>query len=254
MDRGGVLLLALVLAACGGKAAPATTPTPSEDEPRPIRTGPDDSDDDEDADPNMQVDGLKGSIDQADIQPVIERAWDQVQACYTDHGGKKQRYLGGRLELAFRIHRDGTVKRVAVNGGSDLGAWPIEACVLEVARALTFPKPRGGEAEFSFPIDFPGRGRVDELDEASAREQLGKQLGKLHECEQDDGAPMPRQVRVTFYIVPGGKVASVGFSAVAGDEQPLPAAFAECAQERALKWKVKDPRGVVHKAQVVWSR
>lgn len=236
-------LLALTLAACSSTtppSAPPPRPAPEPEEP----AEPEEDDDDD----GVAIDGLKGTLEAADIQPVIEAAWNDVWACYQDHGGKKQRYLGGKLELAFRVARDGSVLRVAANGASDLGAWPVEKCVLGVAAQLRFPKPKGGEAEFSFPIEFTGRGKVSPMDEGWATTSLGKQLAQLDTCGT---AGTTGAVRITFYVAPGGKIAEAGF-AVDGD-QPLLSEFAECAYERALKWKVKDPRGSILKGTVTVS-
>lgn len=237
--------------ACGGGAPKhAAEPAPA---PVSTRTPVDEPDDDGDSD--VQVEGLMGHIDRVDIQPVIERSWDQVQACYSGVIGK-MRYIGGQMELKFRIARDGTVKRVHVARGT-LGSWPVEKCVLELARAMTFPKPKGGEAEFSFPIDFPSRGRTIAMDDGRAQTELPPKLAKLAKCthdaqDADDGQAVPGRIDVTLYIGPGGTVTSAGFATEETDD--IPEAWADCAHAEATTWKLTDPRGSVWKATATWEK
>ena len=66
--------------------------------------------------------------------------------------------------LHWDIRKDGTVTAVKL-AESDLGAWPIEKCLLEIARAATFDKPIGGDADFSLPLDFSAKGRLEVWDE-----------------------------------------------------------------------------------------
>lgn len=244
-------LPAALLGACGGGAPRhAAEPAP---EARSTRVPVDEPEDDDSGNDDVQVEGLMGHIDRNDIQPVIERSWDQVQACYTGVIGKL-RYVGGQVELKFRIARDGSVKHVHVAHGT-LGSWPVEKCVLELARAMTFPKPKGGEAEFSFPIDFPSRGRTIAMDDGRAQTELPPKLAKLTKCTHDatdDGQPLPGRIDVTLYIGPGGTVTSAGFATE--DAEDIPEAWADCAHAEATTWKLTDPRGSVWKATATWEK
>lgn len=256
MVRSGLaaFLVASVLAwapACGGGAPKhAAAPAP---EARSSRTPIEEPEDDDGGNDDVQVEGLMGHIDRVDIQPVIERSWDRVQSCYSGGIGKL-RYVGGQMELKFRVARDGSVKHVHVARGT-LGAWPVEKCVLEIARAMSFPKPKGGEAEFSFPIDFPSRGRTIAMDEGRASSELPPKLATLTKCNEDvDGAtePLPGRIDVTLYIGPGGKVTSAGFATE--DQNDIPDAWADCAHAEATTWKLTDPRGSVWKATATWEK
>jgi hypothetical protein len=190
-----------------------------------------------------------GHHDTADINPVIQSNWDAVQDCYVGGVGKL-RYVGGQIELKFRINRDGTVKHVHVARGT-LGAWPVEKCILEVAQAMSFAKPKGGEAVFSFPIEFPARGKTVAMDDGLAASDLGPKLPELAECvEAAEGASVPT-VAVTLYVGPKGQVTMVGFSS--DGDAPIPAAWADCAAELVRAWKLTDPRGTVAKTTVSWS-
>jgi hypothetical protein len=242
---GHVSILLATLVACGGGAKHAEEPKPEPERTRvPLA-----SEDDEEPD-DVQVEGLMGHIDRSDIQPVIERSWDRVQNCYTGGIGKK-RYVGGLMELKFRVARDGTVKHVHVARGT-LGSWPVEKCILELARAMSFPKPKGGEAEFSFPIDFPSRGRTIAMDDARATTELPPKLVNLSKCSEDAEEPIPGRIDVTLYIGPGGKVTSAGFATDGADD--IPDAWGDCAHAEATTWKLTDPRGTVWKATATWQK
>ncbi len=236
-------------AGCGGNGGAAKPTTPA-DEARPARVPIDEADEADDDEPgDVQVEGLMGHLDRIDIQPVIERSWDDVQECYTQ-AVRKLRYVGGQMELSFRIARDGTVKHVHVARGT-LGSWPVEKCVLVLARAMSFPRPKGGEAEFSFPIDFPSRGRTIAMDDGRASTEIPPKLSELSKCQDGSDGPMPGQIAVTLYIGPGGVVTSVGFSS--DGKEPIPEAWADCAHAQATTWKLTDPRGSVWKATQTWE-
>jgi TonB family protein len=254
MKHGLSMSFAMVLfaAACGGGGGGKQAAAEPTDERPPTRVPIDDGEDDggEDEPDDVQVEGLLGRLDAGQIQPVIEASWDQVQTCYSDGIGKKLRYVGGLVELKFRVNRDGTVKHVRVARGV-LGHWGIEKCVLELARAMTFPKPKGGEAEFSFPIEFPPRGRAQAMDENRVSGEVAPKLAELAKCSDESEGPMPRRIDVTLYVGPGGAVTSAGFSSA--DEAPIPDAWGDCAFAAATSWKLTDPRGSVWKATATWE-
>jgi TonB family protein len=226
-----------LLCACGGAEKKETVPSePSPGEGR--GQAPPAPDEEEPGD--IEVQGLLGRLEPSQIQPVVERHWSDIETCYRTHIGR-HRFIGGHVELKFRVNRDGTVKRVHVLEG-DLGAWPVEKCVLEVAQLMMFPKPKGGEAELQFPIDFPGRGSVAILAEAGADAELQPHFETLEECAE---AGRSTRVRLTVYTGPGGAVKSAGFVAPDGSLDP---AWADCAEKKILTWKLTDPRGKVMKA------
>src|SRR5690606_16245359 len=115
--------------ACGSKPAPARPAPPDEDGPAGYRSAPYE---DEEEDESLAVEGLRGRLEQADIQAGIEPHADALSRCYTDRVGRDNRYLGGAVELSFVVSPDGSVKTVHL-AASDLGAWPMEECMLGVA-------------------------------------------------------------------------------------------------------------------------
>jgi TonB family protein len=186
----------------------------------------------------MEVSGLRGELAAEEIERGLAPASGGLTACF-EKEARGKRFLGGAIELRFRVDRSGAVKWVQM-ARSDLGAWPVERCLLEVARGLQFARPRGGEAEFSVPLEFAAARPVQSWDEARVQEETRKKLAELGRCS---GAP--ERAAVTLYVANRGRVESVGF-AYAG-EVPVGPEWAECAAEVARRWQFSDPRGRVAK-------
>lgn len=237
----------------------------------------------------MQVSGLHGHLDQYDIQQGVKPHTDAITGCYHDHIGGHP-YVGGSIRLAFRIAVDGTVKRVRIES-SDLGAWPVEKCLLGVARAMTFARPSGGkEAKFSLPLDFSGRGEITPWDEASAdveihanplleawRKRVRRlrryrrrhhhhhrhhhrikypprpqtKLERLASCVKQTGARPPRGVVITLYVNGRGRVTEAGFSANGRTVNPT---WADCAVTQLETWKLSPPGGGIAKVSFHYRR
>jgi hypothetical protein len=160
----------------------------------------------------------------------------------------KRRWLGGHVSIHWDIKRDGTISAVKL-AESDLGAWSIEKCLLDIARAATFGKPIGGDADFSLPLDFSATGKSASWDEDQSLKAVGGQLAKLDACAKAKGVkgPAPRDVTITVYVGPQGKAQSVGFASA---RSVLDDVWAECAEKAALAWRLPDPRGTIAKLAV----
>jgi TonB family protein len=73
--------------------------------------------------------------------------------CY-EAGLARNRTIGGRVLVKFRIDPDGTVAQ-AEDIGSDLPDKVVVACVVDGYRTLRFPKPAGdGPVTVIYPISF----------------------------------------------------------------------------------------------------
>ena len=241
---------------CGGpssepeapKSEPSSQPAKDDDAPsfRRARTPDIDNDDDDDG---LEVEGLRGRLDTYDIQEGMRPHAGKLQRCYTDYAGRR-RYVGGDIELGFVVERDGTVKSVHVTQ-SDLGAWPVEKCMLEVCRQMRFPKPKGNAAaEFSVPLSFAARSRVDDWNEARTESEVSEISAEIDSCAEETGAGAPTGVLVTLYVGSRGKVKSVGFAAGEGAIDP---SWADCAAAKILAWTLTDPRGRVARARFVYK-
>jgi TonB family protein len=195
------------------------------------------------ADEEMQVAGTLGTLADEEIAAPIQRRWDEITACFTDAKSKLW-YLDGRVELKFRVTHSGEPKSVYVSA-SNIGSWDVERCILTIARELRFSKPHGGgEAEFTYPIEFRGKAALATWDEARVAPLLKKPKPRkdLHECRQK--GRMPSSLTMTMYVAPGGKVTSAGLSA----DAPIDEQLAQCLVAKAQLWRLEDPLGKIAKA------
>ncbi len=238
----------VLLLGCGGGGAavkkPAPTPKPTPTEELPTR--------DPEPDDGLQVEGLLGSIDMYQVNRAIERVGTQINDCQSKNIGKLW-YIGGTLTMKFRIARDGAVKSVAPVE-SDVGSYAIEKCVLDLVSALDYGKPRGGEAEFSLPIQFEARTSTGSWDEdrvTTALRAVKTFAADMAECRKatPPGVKLPAH-SMTLYVAPGGKVTSAGFS---GDGI-VPEPYALCVVEKAKLWKLSDTGGEIVKAAWVVNK
>jgi hypothetical protein len=168
----------------------------------------------------------------------------ELTGCYTERVGKR-RWLGGHVLVRWEVAADGTVERVLL-ADSDLGAWPIEKCLLDIARSLSFGKPLGGAAELTLPFEFSAKGEPGLWDLEQSVRAVGGQLAKLAACSKGN-AHVPDEVTITIYAGAHGRAASVGFASATA---ALDDAWAACVEKAALAWRLPDPKGQVTKLAV----
>lgn len=243
-------LASLFLIACGGSDKKASSPVVDdsvgsverrEDSGRRRSHVPGD-DDEEDYDDNLEIEGLKGYIDPYDIQRGVEPRSADLAQCF-EKKARRQKFLGGKVELSYTVARDGTVKTVRLSK-SDVGSWDVEKCLLSVSRKMKFKKPKGGEADFSLPLEFePSRGAMW-WSEMKAEEELSVLPAQLEECGEQ-AASDPRNVWVTLYLGNRGVIKSVGFGSPHKDG--IAEDWADCAVATVMAWTLNDPRGKVAK-------
>jgi len=265
--RGSTVVVVLV-AACGG----SSTPPPKKVEPQPLqrtRIPIEEPDEDEGPQDGVQIVSTKGHMEQSAIEAGIAPHTQALSDCYMSRVGKRK-WLGGRVSLHWEINKAGEVTSVKL-AESDLGAWPVEKCLLEVARGATFGKPVSGDADFSIPLDFSAKGHPMSWDEDQALRAVGGQLASLDECADpskvDKQPPkkhgkqpkakkapppggkvaLPDDVTVTVYVGPGGKAQSVGFASSASE---IADGWADCAEKVAMGWRLTDPKGHVAKLAI----
>ncbi len=234
------LAMAGLAAGCGGKSDTSAAKEPGAedgDAPSGRRGMAPDIGEEEEGDDDLQVEGLRGRIDTYDIQEGVKPHAGAIDGCFTKNRGKA-RYLGGNVELLFIVAKDGTVQNVHLSQ-SNLGSWPIERCLLEVSRGMTFVKPKGGApAEFTLPLGFTARTPPEDWDSGRAAvEVTDKQLAELATCAEAGAAPA--SARITVYLGTRGQVQSAGFATTA----PIDEAWATCAEQKLLGWMLTDPQG-----------
>ncbi len=262
--------LALVAVACGGSPAPANTAAIAE--PRSTRV----LIEDEEHEDGVELVSTRGRMDPAVVQKGLEPHAEALSDCYMSRVGSR-RWLGGSVSLHWEISKTGAITEVKLVE-STLGAWPVEQCLVDIAKTATFGKPTGGAADFSVPLEFSAKGRPRTWDDDQALRAVGGQLAVLDACKHPDTvdaagqverppalpkkpkqsrkpnpkppgpkAPVPDDVVVTLYVGPQGKAQSVGFASAASTIDP---AWASCAERVALGWRLPDPRGQVAKLAI----
>lgn len=89
------------------------------------------------------------------IQRVVMRNRASVLYCY-ESSLQRRPDLAGRVELAWRIERDGHTDRVRV-ASSTLGDPRAEGCMVRQVRHWRFPAPDGGVVDVRYPFLFGSR-------------------------------------------------------------------------------------------------
>ena len=187
----------------------------------------------------------KGRMEQAAVEEGIKPHEAELSDCYMTKVGRR-RWLGGHVQIHWDIKADGVLAAVKL-AESDLGAWPIEKCLLDVARSATFARPIGGPADFVLPLDFTPKGGAQVWDEDKSLRAVGGQLAKLDACAKKPKVVVPDDVVITVYVGPQGKAQSVGFSSAASEIEDK---WAECATKTATAWRLPDPRGQTAKLSI----
>ncbi len=218
-----LLWAAVLLAGCGGGAAT------SESVARDDGTS---GDEEREHDDGSQITGLMGTIRSDQVEDALNPRMDRFSRCFADRMGDVE-FLSGNIRLSFRIHTDGTVAWVFPSE-SDVGDRSTEQCVLQVARSTHFPRPRGGEAEFTwgFGFDAPDDVRLPTSWQEDAISERQDDIADLaRECNAAGGS------RVTAYIEPGGRVLSAGGSVPSAEAEPA----LDCIIERVRALEMPDP-------------
>ncbi|MFH2011017.1 MAG: AgmX/PglI C-terminal domain-containing protein [bacterium] len=229
-----------VIAGCG--------PKQTNNQPR-ARTGNQNADGAGDADgmrppprpqDDIQVQGLMGTIDANAVDKAFTAKRRAVSACRRQHIGNLS-YVGGDVQLFFKIGMDGVPTSVVLEK-SQLGHHEMEACILGVAKGLKFVKPKGGVAEVRYTMTLANNG-TDPKDWAAgkANKTLRKKRGALRACRT---GRKPAKFEVTFYVLPGGTVKTVGVAS----SEALPAGFAACVAKVVTALTFEDPLGAVARA------
>lgn len=188
----------------------------------------------------IEISGLKGTIDARAVEKALNKKIRDVTACRRKHIGSLS-YVGGDVTLFFVIGMDGVPTKVVVEK-SQLGHWQMEACILGVAKSLKFVKPEGGKAEVRYTMALANNGaNAKDWDVDKAKPTLRKKRKALRACRKGG---LPKSFTVTFYVLPGGSVKTVGVTSSGS----LPAGFAACVAKVVQAQTFDDPLGSVARA------
>jgi hypothetical protein len=265
----------LLLVACGGSKPPPPAPPPPKPVEQKVTRIPIETNEDEPED-GVTFTKQKGMISKDKIDAGLAPHQQAMMECYTAKVGKR-RYVGGEVKLMWALKADGAIKSVRMD--SNLGAWDIEKCLLDIAWSATFDKPSGPDAEFDIPLNFAATRSTAVWDEDVTVRAVGGQLAQLDECPEGPkpktpakgkkarkpppkkapppaGEPQvaerpeprpPKNVTITMYIGPLGKTQSIGFSSPTSE---VGNKWAKCATQVASAWRLPDPRGQIAKLAI----
>jgi hypothetical protein len=234
-------LALVVLGACG--SAPPPPPPAPKPEPQPVvakRVPIEDSE----VEDGVTVVNARGHMEKEAVEQGLAPHNSELSDCYMK-GAKRRKWLGGHVLIHWDIKKDGTLTAVKLMAESNLGAWPIEKCLIDVAKSASFDKPIGGDADFTLPLEFTAPRSTMPWSEDQALKAVGGQLVKLDACDKKH--VRIKDVTITLYVGPHGKTQSVGFSS---DTEEIDEKWAECATKAAMGWRLPDPKGVVAKLAV----
>jgi len=192
--------------------------------------------DDDDPHDGLEVEGMLGTIDGEAAQASLALRLPAAAACFRQRA-QRQPYLGGKLNLVFRVSRQGTVKKLRL-GQSSLGSVEVERCIVRGFQGVRLPTPKGGEAELVYPLSFQSRMPALSWGSGMVKDEILKNVDTLL---LDDGGKVmtaPAGLTLTLYVDGKGRVASAGMTA----DDLVDDAFADrlIANLRQLKFVAHD--------------
>ena len=95
---------------------------------------------------------VSGYLSPEQIMRVVRRNQAAVRYCY-ENELQRQPSLRGRIEIQWRIARNGTVSSARV-GSSTMRNAGVEGCIVRQVRRWRFDQPDGGEVDVNFPFIF----------------------------------------------------------------------------------------------------
>ncbi|MFK7991822.1 MAG: AgmX/PglI C-terminal domain-containing protein [Sandaracinaceae bacterium] len=99
---------------------------------------------------------VSGYLSPEQIMRVVRRNQAAVRYCY-ENELQRQPNLAGRIEIRWRISRNGSVATSRV-GSTTMRNARVEGCIVRQVRRWRFPEPDGGEVDVNFPFIFGAGG------------------------------------------------------------------------------------------------
>lgn len=187
---------------------------------------------------DMEVSGLGGTIDEAAVARAFDRKKYEIEQCVLGKA-KAMTYLEGTLNFRFTVFPDGRIQLHVLD--DDLGNFEVESCLEQVVRSIKLGRPKGGKVKISYPLRIPNRGTPHVSWGASrVRRVLRPLRRKLKACKT-----VRRKVTLHMYILPGGRLISLGAASSKGVESDV----ARCAFEALRDVQFPDPLGKVVKVR-----
>jgi hypothetical protein len=190
-------VLVIVIAGCGSSAPPPTKAAPKE---APTATA--------EAAPTPAARSEIGGLNEEAVARAFERMNDDVQNCFAK-GTTKVSALGGHVKMKLRIDPQGAL-RWAYMSESTLGDRDTEKCLLDAARAKSWPLPVGGDglAERDYDVDPPSP--VKDLEPKKFKIALALVQKETAKCRKN--GTWGKVFRTTAYLRYDGLPISVGIA------------------------------------------
>jgi hypothetical protein len=194
----------------------------------------------ESAPDSLNVEGLRGTLSQQEIQNALEPRMPKFSRCVQKRSSSVE-WVSGSMAFEFLVSTDGSVARVFPRESS-MGDRDTERCMLDIAKGTRFPRPHGGEAEFGWSLEVPLDSDIREPVAWSAGEAgsvIGERTSEL--TSQCGSGPFA----LTAYVDVEGKVVAVGGSAP--DEAR--AGQLDCVTQAVQEWVFPSPGSYAAKLQ-----
>jgi len=183
-----------------------------------------------DAFANVDVSGIKGTLNKGDVHQTMEARQELFDACIRE-SRRSVRWVSGSIKYAFRVDGEGRIAELRPVT-STIGHRALEVCLTTAVMGTQFPKPAGrASAEFSWGMSVEPLSRG--FDDVSAK--VLKRIARKNAKEVFRTCEIRRRrakFRVTAYIAAGGRVLSAG-------AVPLPATAddkVDCVLEQFGEW------------------
>lgn len=149
-----------------------------------------------------------GGLNEEAVARSFERMNDAVQNCFATGTGKVSA-LGGHIKMKIRIDPQGAL-RWAYLAESTLGDRDTEKCLLDAARAKSWPLPVGGDglAERSFDVEPPSP--VKDLDAKKYKRALALVSKETSKCRKN--GTWGKVFRATAYLRYDGLPITLGIA------------------------------------------
>jgi hypothetical protein len=178
------------LSACGG-AEPAPRPVVAVAEPQVER-------------PALTTEAPVGALDPYAVEESFKSLYREVERCLAS-GSARLEALGGQFTLRLKISGDGAVG-AAYMKSSTLGDRVTETCILDAARARSWPRPLGGDGDAEHTFEVDATAPVNEWNERRLRSVKKTIYRKVARCV----SPLRGRWSATLYVRGDGRVAAAG--------------------------------------------
>jgi hypothetical protein len=221
------VVISVLSCACASAPPPPPPETPKDtEEKRPEKKK-----------PAPQVSSEIGGMNEKDTRRAFESLLRKVEKCQDERrtANGKLDFVAGDVRIEVRVKLDGTA-RTAYLPKSTLGDRDLEQCIINAAKAMTWPQPEGGEGiaknEFSLPMKADREAVAWEP--AKVQKQLDKAKPSFDSCRKGKGS-----YEITAYVDKDGSVIAAGASQPTDQVDPV----IECIIKTTKAVKMPSPGG-----------